>query len=60
MIANMNNSGLFQAELKSQDRNQNDRVTYTEYTLRLVYAPAYGYAPAPADQIAQTSQGGGQ
>src|SRR5687768_1895435 len=29
MIANMNNSGLFQAELKGQDRQQNERLTFT-------------------------------
>lgn len=58
MIANMNNSGLFLAELKSQDRRENERVTFTEYTLRLIYTPAYGYAPS--GDIAQTSQGGQQ
>jgi len=59
MIANMNNSGLFQAELRGQDRQQNERVTYTEYTLHLVYTPAYGYA-AQADEVAQTVEGGQQ
>ena len=61
MIANMNNSGLFQAELRGQDRQQNERLTYTEYSLRLIYTPAYGYAPAgSASDIAQTLPGGGQ
>jgi Tfp pilus assembly protein PilN len=60
MIANMNNSGLFQAELRGQDRQENDRLTYTEYTLHLIYTPAYGYAPTPANDIAQTGQGGQQ
>lgn len=60
MIANMNGSGLFQAELKSQDRQQNERITFTEYTLHLVYTPAYGYAPASSSEIAQASQGGAQ
>jgi len=60
MIANMNNSGLFQAEIRKQDRQENDRLTYTEYTLHLVYTPAYGYAPSAAGDIAQTNQGGGQ
>jgi Tfp pilus assembly protein PilN len=60
MIANMNNSGLFQAELRGQDRQQNERLTYTEYTLHLVYTPAYGYAPVSSGDIAQTDQGGGQ
>lgn len=58
MIANMNNSGLFQAELRGQDRQQNERVTFTEYTLHLVYTPAYGYAPASSSELAQT--GGAQ
>jgi Tfp pilus assembly protein PilN len=57
MIANMNNSGLFQAELRGQDRQQTERVTFTEYTLHLVYSPAYGYAPS-SGEIAQT--GGAQ
>ena len=60
MIANMNNSGLFLAELRGQDRQQNDRQTFTEYTLHLVYTPAYGYAPTSAGEIAQSSQGGAQ
>ncbi len=60
MIARMNNSGLFQAELRGQDRQQNERVTYTEYTLHLIYTPAYGYAPVAASDIAQTDQGGAQ
>jgi len=59
MIATMNGSGLFQAELKGQDRQANERGTFTEYTLHLVYTPAYGYAPA-ANDIAQSAQGGAQ
>jgi len=58
MIGTMNNSGLFQAELKSQDRQQTDRLTYTEYTLHLIYTPAYGYAPSGSNDIAQTTEGG--
>jgi Tfp pilus assembly protein PilN len=60
MIANMNNSGLFQAELRGQDRQQTDRVTYTEYTLNLIYTPGYGYAPVSSSDLAQSGQGGGQ
>jgi Tfp pilus assembly protein PilN len=60
MISNMNNSGLFQAELRGQDRQQNERVTFTEYTLRLVYTPAYGYAASRSDEIARTAPGGDQ
>ena len=60
MIGNMNSSGLFQAELRGQDRQQNDRVTFTEYTLHLIYTPAYGYAPTASGEIAQSNQGGAQ
>ena len=54
MIANMNNSGLFQAELRGQDRQQNERMVFTEYSMRLVYTPAYGYAVAQSGDIAQS------
>ncbi len=58
MIGTMNNSGLFQAELRGQDRQQNDRQTYTEYTLRLIYTPAYGYSTTEPDEVAQNPAGG--
>jgi Tfp pilus assembly protein PilN len=60
MIESMNNSGLFQAELRGQDLQKNERMTYTEYTLRLIYTPAYGQSAAPSADIAQTGQGGTQ
>lgn len=60
MIERMNNSGIFYAELRGQDLQQNERVTFTEYTLRLIYTPAYGYATTPQTQIAQNGQGGDQ
>jgi Tfp pilus assembly protein PilN len=56
MIANMNNSGAFQAELRGQDRQENERLTFTEYTLHLVYTPAYGYAPQASGEIALGGQ----
>jgi Tfp pilus assembly protein PilN len=56
MIERMNNSGMFQAELRGQDLQKNERNTFTEYTLRLVYTPAYGYSPAPSD-VAQSMGG---
>ncbi len=58
MIENMNNSGLFQAELRGQDLQNNDRGTFTEYTLRLIYTPAYGVPTSQSADIAQTGQGG--
>lgn len=57
MIDNMNNSGTFQAELRGQDLQKTDSITYTEYTLRLIYTPRFGYSPAAPSDVAQT-QGG--
>src|SRR5688572_12443581 len=56
MIDRMNNSGHFQPELRRQDRQENERGTFTEYTLRLIYTPAYGYSVAESNQIAQGGQ----
>ena len=53
MIENMNNSGIFQAELRGQDLQKTDRLTYSEYTLRLVYTPRFSYSAAPND-VART------
>ena len=59
MIENMNSSGIFQAELRGQDLQKTESITYTEYTLRLLYTPRYGYSPAASD-VAQTQAGGTQ
>jgi Tfp pilus assembly protein PilN len=60
MIDSMNNSGMFQAELRGQDRQENERMTYTEYTFHLIYSPGYGYtAASPAADVAQ-NQGGAE
>jgi Tfp pilus assembly protein PilN len=53
MIQKMNNSGIFQAELRGQDLQRNERITFTEYTLRLIYTPAYGYSSNPQTEVAQ-------
>jgi Tfp pilus assembly protein PilN len=58
MIDSMNSSGLFQAELRGQDRQQNDSFTYTEYTLRLIYTPNYAVSDTPSTDVAQNSTGG--
>lgn len=60
MIQNMNNSGLFQAELRGQDLQKNERLTFTEYTFRLIYTPTYSYSTAPSTDIAQNNAGGDQ
>ncbi|MDQ6788267.1 MAG: hypothetical protein M3033_15790 [Acidobacteriota bacterium] len=58
MIENMNASGLFQAELRGQDRQKSERIVYSEYTLRLIYTPRNSYSVAPTSDVAQT--GGNQ
>ena len=58
MIENMNGSGIFSAELRGQDLQKNERFTYTEYTLNLIYTPRSAYS-VPASDVAQT-QGGNQ
>lgn len=60
MIGNMNNSGIFQAELRGQDLQKTETLTYSEFTLRLVYTPRAGYSTAPSSDVAQTNQGGGE
>ncbi len=39
MIDNMNASGTFQAELRGQDLQKGETITYTEFNLRLIYSP---------------------
>lgn len=60
MIENMDNSGLFRAELRGQDLQKNERITFTEYTFHVIYSPASGYAAAPPSDVAQNQTGGGQ
>jgi len=58
MIDNMNNSGVFKAELRGQDRQKTERSIYTEYTLHLIYTPYYSMPAANPSDLAQ--QGGNQ
>jgi len=61
MIGTMNNSGIFQAELRGQNLQTNQRSAYSEYTLHLIYTPAFGYASSPPSEVAQVqTQGDGQ
>jgi Tfp pilus assembly protein PilN len=57
MIDRMNNSGVFKAELRGQDLQKTDRLTYTEYTLHLIYTPNYVLPTANQSDVAQ-QQGG--
>lgn len=58
MIDSMNNSGVFRAELRSQDLQKTESITYTEYTLAVIYTPGAGYSTNPSDVAA--TQGGNQ
>jgi len=59
MMEQMNNSGLFQAELRGQDLQKTDRTTFTEYTLRVIYTPTFKIAEPTVD-VAQNNAGGAQ
>jgi Tfp pilus assembly protein PilN len=59
MIDNMNNSGVFKAELRGQDLQKTERSTYTEYTLHLIYTPYYSLPTNNPSDLAQ-QQGGSQ
>ena len=57
MIDNMAGTGLFQAELRGQDLQKTDRLTYSEYKIHAIYTPRSGYAVA-AQNNPETFQGG--
>jgi Tfp pilus assembly protein PilN len=59
MIDNMNNSGVFRAELRGQDRQKTERSTYTEYTLHLIYTP-YNVPVTTQDPYLTQNNGGNQ
>jgi Tfp pilus assembly protein PilN len=42
MIDRMNSSGMFQAELRGQDLQKSEAITFTEYSIRLIYSPRSG------------------
>lgn len=42
MIDRLNSSGLFQAELRGQDLQKSEAITFTEYSIRLIYSPRSG------------------
>lgn len=60
MIDNMNNSGVFRAELRGQDLQKTERSTYTEYTLYLVYTPYYSLPQTTTDPYLTQNNGGNQ
>jgi len=60
MIDRMNNSGVFKAELRGQDLQKTDRLTYSEFTLHLIYTPYYSLPTANSSDVALEQQGGNQ
>lgn len=52
MIDRMNNSGVFRASLRSQDRQKSETITYSEYTLHLIYQPVHVLTVAPPVETA--------
>jgi Tfp pilus assembly protein PilN len=60
MIEAMNNSGMFQAELRGQDLQKTESISYTEYSLALIYTPRSGYNPAATTSDVAQTQGGNQ
>ena len=55
MIQRMNNSGVFKAELRGQDLRKAETITYTEYTLSLIYTQRFIYA-APTETVDEPEQ----
>ncbi|MEP6900910.1 MAG: hypothetical protein ABJA66_04120 [Actinomycetota bacterium] len=60
MIDNMNNSGVFKAELRGQDLQKTERLTFTEYTLHLIYTTTNTLPTVNPSDLALKQQGGGQ
>lgn len=56
LIRNMQNTGLFQPELRGQDLQKSDRLTYSEFTFRVIYTP--NYQPSAASDVAMNTNGG--
>lgn len=59
LIANMNNSGVFKAELRGQNLQKTDRITFTEYNLHIIYSPRT-FLPTVNNQTDLAQQGGTQ
>lgn len=53
LIANMNNSGIFRAELRGQNLQKTDRITYMEYSLYIVYSPRTFLPTSPENDLAK-------
>ncbi len=62
MIDRMNNSGNFHASLRGQDLQKSETITYSEYTLKLIYQPTAGISLAPPTETASADieQGGAE
>ncbi len=52
MIDRMNSSGMFQAELRGQDLQKSEAITFSEYSIRLIYMPRSGVPTGSPDTVA--------
>lgn len=56
MIDNMNSSGMFRAELRSQNLQENEKTAFTEFALTVIYSPRSGTAVPPEEQTGGEGQ----
>ncbi len=52
MIEAMNNSGMFQAELRGQDLQKTESIYLHGIQFAVIYTPRYGYNPAVTSDVA--------
>lgn len=65
MIDRMNNSGVFRASLRGQDLQKSETITYSEYTLHLIYQQSSAISITPQGEQASVetpaqAEGGNQ
>jgi Tfp pilus assembly protein PilN len=56
MIDRMNSSGMFQAELRGQDLQKSEAITFTEYAIRMIYSPRSGVPINPTQDTVASNE----
>jgi Tfp pilus assembly protein PilN len=56
MIDNMNSSGIFKAELRGQDLQKGETITYSEYTISMIYTPRASIPLSSGQDIAASGE----
>ncbi len=58
MIDRMNSTGIFSAELRGQDLQNGDTITFSEYSMRLIYTSPAGFSNEKVDEntVAATTE----